>query len=103
MSWSVSTGQQRPADFERAVKDLELPEDVANWNVDYADALAAAKKAAIALWKSGAVGDPNGESRTYIATLSGHSNPGHAPRPGFANDSITVNVAQLPAAVAYSR
>lgn len=103
MSWSVSTGQQRPQNIERAIKDLELPEDVAGWNQDHADQLEAAKKAAIAMLRSGCVGDPKAENRDYIASLSGHSNPGHAPRPGFANDSVTVTVTQLNPAVTYSR
>lgn len=103
MSWSVSTGQQRPQEIERAIKELEAPEDVASWNQDYGDQLEAAKKAAIAILRSGAVGDPKGENRDYIVTLSGHSNPGHAPRPGFANDTVTVTVSQLNPAVTYSR
>jgi hypothetical protein len=50
--------------------------------------------AAKSLVESGALGD---DTREFTVALSGHSNPGHAPVPGYANDSIYVSVAQAAA------
>jgi hypothetical protein len=102
MSWNVSTGQQRPQNVIKAINELEMTGDVATWNQDFEDQLAAAKKAAVAIFKSGCCGDPQGE-RDFIVSMNGHSNPGHAPRPGFSSDTVTVTVTQVQAAVSYSR
>lgn len=99
MSWSVSLAPTAAADFETAVTALTLPEsyssgyaeqDVASAAV--ADQLAAAKTAAVALFRSGAVGSPTADY--FGANLAGHANPGHAPQSGWGNDTISVNVFQ---------
>jgi len=55
------------------------------------DQVEAAREAAKAIMRSGAVG---GESTLFRVTASGHSNPGHVPREGWANDCITLTVSQ---------
>lgn len=54
---------------------------------------AAAKAAAIGLLKSGAVGSL--EQSAFSVSLSGHANPDHAPRAGWSDDFITLNVSQI--------
>lgn len=52
----------------------------------------AAVEAGRAIVKSKAVGP---QEATFNVTLSGHANPDHAPREGFANDQVTVSVYQV--------
>lgn len=47
--------------------------------------------AAMSLIVSGAFGD---DTKTFYIRLSGHSNPNHEPRSGWANDSVVVSVSQ---------
>lgn len=42
--------------------------------------------------QSGHVGDP--DRFLFNIALSGHVNPNHEPRDGWANDTVTVNVSQ---------
>jgi hypothetical protein len=49
----------------------------------------AALAAASGILASGAVGDT-----ACSVTLSGHANPHHAKRPGYANDAIVVSITQ---------
>lgn len=55
--------------------------------------IAAAREAALGLIT--AVARP--EDRVRI-TMSGHSNPDGAPRPGWADQMVTVSISQIPAA-----
>jgi hypothetical protein len=50
-----------------------------------------AAELAYELITSGAVGDPKGR---YGVNLSGHGNPNHEPKSGWANDFISIQVAQ---------
>lgn len=53
---------------------------------------AVAQKAVELLIASGVLGDPDEDE--FVVTLSGHSNPGHEPRAGWANDMISISVNQ---------
>ena len=46
--------------------------------------------AAVALIESGCLGDG-----TFTVNLSGHANPGHQPRDGWANDAVSISIAQV--------
>lgn len=87
MSWGTRT-------LVEASKDaIEVPDPVLSDDVgsEQAEQLTAAREALAAL--VGAVGRPGDK---VVVTLSGHANPGHAPRPGWANECITVQVTAVP-------
>lgn len=67
-----------------AAKDLNL---CVFANVETSEHVLLAADAAKALVASGAVG-----VGLVSAILSGHANPGHAPRPGWSHDYINVTV-----------
>lgn len=92
MSWSV-TGILTGANdaVTTALRDLRTSALIQN--PDATDQVDAALIAARALFNSGAVGSPD---RRYTVRLMGHANPGHAPRPGWTNDCVTVTLEQLP-------
>lgn len=91
MSWSAyTTGAS--ADIVDRIDALEPPgESVAERD----EQVAAAKAAAKAIIASGAVG--TGEA--FQVSLSGHTNPEHQPRTGYANDLMMVSVTQTNATV----
>lgn len=90
MSWSAGVNPTQAKDFVAAINAAEY-HDAEHMSSPESDAqLAAAKKAAVAMFKSGACGPLDRGS--YICNMSGHSNPEHAPRQGYANDSINVGV-----------
>lgn len=90
MSWTAYT-VAKPDDLEKHVAEIDPPGESFP---EREDQVAAAKKAVLALVKSGAVGD--GEA--FQVTLSGHANTDHKPAQGWANDVVTVSVAQTNAA-----
>lgn len=86
MSWSVSYPNRGA--FERdepAHRPAEIAEGESKAQFD------AARAAAAAILQSGAAGAPWQEC---VVNLSGHANPGHAPRAGWALDCIGVYVGQ---------
>lgn len=93
MSWSAGVSPTVAKDFIAAVNAATYhdPENMASPEHDVQ--LAQAKKAVIALFKSGAVG-PIDEG-AYIANMSGHANADHHPRPGYADSSVNVGIQQL--------
>lgn len=92
MSWSVS-GIEAPA----AAPDIEAAIDAAIANAGNqvegsADQIEAARAAAVRI--SAAVTRPGDAVRI---SMSGHSNPDRAPRPGWSDQMVTVTVVQIPA------
>lgn len=91
MSWNVNLTDIDPADLGKLAHDA-----YAEFKARYSDedavfpAMDEQFDAALAAASSGmtrVVGDGN-----INVTLSGHANPGHRPRQGFANDLVTVSV-----------
>ena len=89
MSWSVSgqTDQQGVADFMSAKREEALQQ-----NSECGDQFDAVTEAVITLINSGSVGDA---SRRFSMTLTGHANPNHEPRDGWANDAVTISLYQV--------
>ena len=54
---------------------------------DQFDAVAAAVKSVL---DSGTVGN----EKQFAISMSGHSNPNHEPRDGWANDAVTIQISQ---------
>ena len=92
MSWSVY-GIEAP--LEAAAIGEAIDEAIAKAGSQVegsADQIHAARAAAVAL--ADAVARPGDVVRI---TMSGHSNPDRAPRPGWADQTVTVTVVQVPA------
>lgn len=87
MSWSTHTPEAQ-SKSSIIVPEPALSDDVeAEQGHQFNVAVEAAKKLAEA------VGRPGDDVRI---TLSGHANPDHAPRPGWAEEMITVSVSARP-------
>ena len=86
MSWGFGIGKTPAAEFDTAIDAAgkDFPAPTAEQAVQIAAAFAAAK----AIFASGAVGR-EGE---YIASMSGHAEPGHERRKGFSGDMVHVTV-----------
>lgn len=98
MSWSVQVTRTAAVGFVAAIEAAELPlynGTVTNYPLETIEQFAAVKKAAIALFASGCVGPI--DSGYYTASLSGHSNAGHAKTPGWANDMVGCYINQADA------
>jgi hypothetical protein len=98
MSWFFSVPPTAAGDFADALNAAAQTQinAVEDWHgVTEQEAtieqIHAAVAAAKSLAASGVIGPP---SRRFGATLSGHANPGHGPRGGFANDTVTVSIYQ---------
>jgi len=83
MSWGVST----PSAVAKDAIDIDEPQLSDVVEVEQREQFAAAVEAAKAL--AGVVGR---EGDAVIVNISGHANPGHGPREGWANETITVRV-----------
>lgn len=83
MSWSLSFNSLAALDRDEPSWGT-VPEDAR-------DQYEAARVAALDLIASGAVG---GVGEDYNVSISGHANPEHEPRDGYANDCIAINVSQ---------
>ena len=88
MSWSTSTGTVPVAKDELALKEPILSDVV---EAEQAEQFEAAQEAARLLIR--AVGREGDE---VVVTLNGHANPGHGPREGWSNETITVQVTAVP-------
>lgn len=88
MTWHVSATIEgnSPKDELSALRREALIQ-----NPECGDQFEAARDAAYAIMASGATGGPD---KKFVVTMSGHANPGHEPRPGWATDTITVAVVQ---------
>ncbi len=82
MSWHV---QGKFSEVDR------MMEEALSQNPECKDQVLAAIDAAAAIRDSGCCGS----SCDFHITLSGHSNPNHEKREGWANDVVTVAVAQV--------
>lgn len=94
MSWSASKRVEgdTPEDLILAVDSIEL-QDYGDKSAEVREQFQLAKGMANNLVQSGAVG--RGKGKSYQVTLSGHANPKHEPRQGYANDMISINVSQV--------
>ncbi len=95
MSGSVQVTRTAAVGFVAAIKAAELPlynGTTTNYPAETVEQFHAVKKAAIGLFESGCVGPT--DRGYYTASLSGHSNPGHAKTPGWANDMVGCYVNQ---------
>jgi len=93
MSWSAGVSPTVAKDFVAAVNAAQYHDEEHMASPEHDAQLAAAKKAVIALFKSGAVGPM--DKGAYIANMSGHANPDHNPRPGYADSSVNVGIQQV--------
>jgi hypothetical protein len=87
MSWSTYTPDAQP----KGAIDVPRPnlvEDVASEQLEQFNAAVEAAKKLAAV-----VGRPDDDVHV---TLSGHANPDHGPRPGWASEIITVSVSARP-------
>lgn len=90
MSWSGTVTAQF-SEAETAIGSVAVsPDSTAPEQIEQ---VAAAKDAAVALLKSQVVVNDAGQDVTI--SISGHSNPGHKPAAGYANDAITVSLYQV--------
>ncbi len=88
MSWSVSATIEGGSAADELVA---LREAALSQNSECGDQFDAAKDAAYMLVSSGVVGTPD---KKYHITMTGHANPDHEPRSGWANDMITISISQ---------
>jgi len=86
MSWSSSVG---PVAKDEIDPTVPATSDVVE--AEQREQFEAAKEAAAVLAK--AVGR---EGDDVFVTLSGHANPGHGPRQGWAAESVTISVTARP-------
>lgn len=95
MSWSI-TFEAQHGDW-RAAADAAIaamaddPQGDGTGN-EVREQVGVAREALSTLVHSGFVGDALVRLRV---SLSGHANPGHSPRDGYANDTISVSVSQV--------
>jgi hypothetical protein len=82
MSWTGS------GTVENQEVTLSIPGELSEESSAQASA---ASKAAQAIVKSGAMGDPKAK---YYVSVSGHANPDHEPVAGWSNDSLTISITQ---------
>lgn len=83
MSWSVEYTSQKNAEIQFYGDDTP----------EVNEAMKAAVDAVGTIVESGVLGDP--AKKHFSVRISGHTNPGHEPVPGWANDSLTINVYQM--------
>jgi hypothetical protein len=88
MSWSTSTGTAGNSKSEISIAEPVLSDIV---ETEQTEQFEAAHEAALLLAK--VVGR---EGDRVVITLNGHANPGHGPREGWANETITVQVSAIP-------
>ena len=87
MSWSVSVGLVPNENFGIGA----LKEEALRQNPECGDQFDAAAAAAQSIIDSGVIG---GEGKQFYVAMSGHANPGHEPRAGWANDAVTIQISQ---------
>ena len=85
MSWSAT--------FRVTPEEGLVEESTSNVDLSHhQDQLGQAVLAAAGLLTSNVVG---GADKSYRITLSGHGNPNHEPAPGWANDFVSITIAQV--------
>lgn len=86
MSWNAS------GTAENGVLTLTLNTYGQAVSKDTEEAFEEGRSAAEMILGSGVVGS---KDKRYVVAVNGHSNPGHEPVQGMANDYITVSVTQV--------
>src|SRR3954468_9321357 len=84
MSWSAHIGPTPLSELKPSLKTLALTEE---HTAEEQAQLQQAKKLALELATSGAVGDPH----SVHVTLAGHALPGHEDVEGEANSAVTIS------------
>lgn len=93
MSYSFNVTTDPGDDVEVTIEDAaDAYREQNHPNEDVSGALATGCGAAIAIVKSGAVGDP--ERYGLAVSVMGHANPNHAPAAGWGNDFVQIAVHQ---------
>lgn len=92
MSWSLSNIQTDPGDNFEDVIQSAYPTGFNELDDHVKEAVVQAKDAATTLVHSRVFGDP--EEVGFTINLAGHSNPGHLPADGWANDFVSISVSQ---------
>lgn len=90
MSWSLSVSNKSADELEEALEGASSTSR--EQSQESSEQVTAAIDAAIAIVESGAVGD---KDKKFTVSLSGHSNAGHEPAAGMANDVINISVSQF--------
>ena len=86
MSWSVN-GLVPNESFGLS----GLKEDALRQNPECGDQFDAVASAAQSIIDSGTVG---AQGKQFHVSMSGHANPNHEPREGWANDAVTIQISQ---------
>ena len=94
MSWSITAPSQTAATIEANARELFGTQQLTVSGTEEeraatAEQFEAALAAAQSVLAAGAVGDT-----PVIVALSGHANPGHTKRDGWANDTLTISISQ---------
>ena len=92
MSWSISIEATAVEDFAAKADAARAAATVQTYNPEGADQADLAVKIAKEIVASGTVAGPG---RKVYVTLSGHANPGHEPRTGYAKDCVNINIGQF--------
>lgn len=91
MSWSFHATCTEPnieGEIDKAEQDYRMQSGL-TFTPEVDDQIKAATEAAVAAFRSGAIGKP----LKFTVSLSGHANPGHKPQEGWSNDTLTISLA----------
>jgi hypothetical protein len=92
MSWSASLGATPASEIDEKIATCATAPPEENMDEHVKEAVDLARDTAKAIIASGVVGDAE---KSFTVSMSGHSNEGHEPADGWANDCMTVNVVQV--------
>lgn len=95
MSWSLSVPASTASEFDGNAREaLTKYLETVTLDSDAIDQAEMVIAAAAALLASGVIG---ADDKHFSVSLSGHSNPGHAPKDGWSNDCCSISVSQVAA------
>lgn len=96
MSWSAGVKTPTKAsEIDEAIDACPTVPEEDGLDEHVKEAIGVAREAAKQIIASGAVGPIDGETEaSFTVALNGHSNEGHEPADGWANDCMTVVVTQ---------
>ncbi len=95
MSWSASgviPATARTPEEQKVALDALQPSGNEPALLERLEQVTAAKEAALVVLQSGALGF----GHPIAVSLGGHANPNHEPTENWSNDSISINVYQMP-------
>jgi hypothetical protein len=99
MSWSIATEPAVPAtELDKAIGDMALGEGYTmsdDMLAQVQKAIAVAKQMLLLGFHSGAYGPDNDPAIFYRASASGHANPNAERLPGWSDDFVYVQLAQV--------